>query len=286
LFGGLHRSGPWQQYDLVGHDHARPDAELMQGAFEMRKLLTSLFLFLSVATVPVAGVATTVSPVVLDLQTNGRRVVSNISVTNTSAGPMTMEIAVTPLKPIPTGFEPAGPADSDEDMLVTPPSALIAAGKTQTFRVQWVGDPEMTRSKHYYVGVNQLPVKLPEGQSAVQIVYNFNVLVSVSSPDQKPQLAITAVAPATVDGKTVAAVTVHNGGTAHDYISQHRLKITETSASGVELASKAISGSEFQQLVGYGLVASGQTRTVDVPLDGPVPAGARLSAVFTNERAQ
>lgn len=286
LFGRLHRSSPRQQYHLVGHDYTRPDPELMQGAFEMKKLLTSLFAFLFAVMVPVASVATTVSPVVLDLQTSGRRVVSNISVTNTSAGPMTMEITVTPLKPIPTGFAPAGPPDSDEDMLVTPPSALIPAGKTQTFRVQWVGDPEMTQSKHYYVGVNQLPVKLPEGQSAVQIVYNFNVLVSVSSPDQKPQLAITSVAPATVDGKVVAAVTVHNGGTAHDYISQHKLKITETNASGVELASKTISGSEFQQLVGYGIVASGQTRTVDVPLEGPIPAGARLSAVFTDERAQ
>ena len=43
--------------------------------------------------------ATTVSPVVIDLQTSGRGVVSNISVTNTSAGPMTMEISVIPLKP-------------------------------------------------------------------------------------------------------------------------------------------------------------------------------------------
>lgn len=251
----------------------------------MKKLLRGLFLFLFAATAPVAGIATTVSPVVLDLQTTGRGVVSNISVTNTSAGPMTMEIAVTPLRPTATGFEPAGAPDSDEDLLVTPPSSLIPAGKTQTFRVQWVGDPEMTRSKHYYVGVNQLPVKLPEGQSAVQIVYNFNVLVSVSSPDQKPQLAITSIAPETVDGKPVAAITIRNSGTAHDYISQHKLKITETSAAGAQVGSKTISGSEFQRLVGYGLVATGQSRTVDVPLDGPIPAGATLAAVL-DERAQ
>ena len=252
----------------------------------MKNLLRGLSVLLFAGAIPVAAVATTVSPVVLDLQTTGRRVVSNISVTNTSAGPMTMEIVVTPLKPTESGFVPAGSPDSDEDLLVTPPSALIPAGKTQTFRVQWLGDPEITQSKHYYVAVNQLPVKLPEGQSAVQIVYNFNVLVSVSSADQKAQLAITSVAPATVGGKSVAAITVHNGGTAHDYISQHRLRISETSADGVELASKTISGSEFQQLVGYGLVATGQTRTLDVPLDGPVPAGVRLSAVLTDERAK
>jgi fimbrial chaperone protein len=253
----------------------------------MNNLLQSPFAFLLAAAVPAAGLATTVSPVVLDLQTAGRGVVSNISVTNTAAVPMTMEITVTPLKPTTSGFQPsAGAPESDDDLLATPPSALIPPGKTQTFRVQWLGDPEITQSKHYYVGIDQLPEKLPEGQSAVQIVYNFNVLVSVSSPDQKPQLAITSVAPATVDGRTVAAITVHNGGTAHAYISQHKLKITETSAAGAELESKTISGSEFQQLVGYGLVATGQTRTVNVPLEGPVPAGARLSAVLTDERAQ
>lgn len=238
------------------------------------------------AFLPTHALATTVSPVVLDLQTNGRGVVANISVTNTSAGPMTMEVSVVALKATATGFEPAGAPDSDQDLLVTPPSALIPAGKTQTFRVQWLGDPEITQSKHYYVGINQLPVKLPEGQSAVQIVYNFNVLVSVSSPDQKPQITITSVTPATVDGKPVAAIAVRNSGTAHGYVSQHTLKITETSASGAELASKTISGSQFQQLVGYGLVATGQTRTVNVPLDAPLPAGAKLSAVFTDEHAQ
>lgn len=249
----------------------------------LTKLIAALALASAVA-MPTVALATTVSPVILDLETTGRGVVANISVTNTSAGPMTMEIGVVPLKATDTGFQPAGAPDSDEDLLVTPPSSLIAPGRTQTFRVQWVGDPELTQSKHYYVGINQLPVKLPEGQSAVQIVYNFNVLVSVSSPDQKPQLAITSVAPATTEGKPFAAITVRNSGSAHGYVSAHTLKIVETSAAGAEIASKTISGSQFQQLVGYGLVASGQTRTIDVPLDGPVPAGAKLSAVFTDER--
>lgn len=231
------------------------------------------------------ALATTVSPVMIDLQSNGRGVVANISVNNTGASALPIEIQVIPLTPTATGLQP-GKADTDEDLLVTPPSVLIPAGKTQTFRVQWLGDPELTSSKHYYVSINQLPVKLPEGESAVQVVYNFQVLVSVSSPDKKPQLTITSVGQATANGKPALAVTVHNGGEAHGYISQHRLKITATDASGGEIFSKTISGAEFQQLVGYGLVATGQTRTVDVPLDKAAPAGAKLSAVLMDERAQ
>lgn len=253
----------------------------------MLKIIRSLLAFLLALTVPAVAAATTVSPVVIDLQTNGRGVVANIAVTNNGAGPLTMEIVTTPLKATATGFEPVKGANADEDLLVTPPSSLIPAGKTQTFRVQWVGDPEITQSRHYYVSVNQLPVKMPEGQSAVQIVYNFNVLVSVSSPNQKPQINIVSVTPATAaDGKPIAAITVQNSGQAHGYISQHRIKLTETSATGGELLSETISGSDFERLVGYGLVASGQTRTVNVPLDKAPPPGAKLSAVLTDERAQ
>lgn len=234
---------------------------------------------------PAAARATTVSPVMIDLQSSGRGVVANVSVNNTGATTLPIEINVIPLTANAGGLA-SGKADTDEDLLVTPPSVLIPAGKTQSFRVQWVGDPELKASKHYYVSINQLPVKLPEGQSAVQVVYNFQVLVSVSAPDRKPQLAITSVAGGTANGKPAAAVTVQNTGQAHGYISQHRLKITETSAAGTEILSKTISGAEFQQIVGYGLVASGQTRTVQVPLDKPAPPGARFSAMLMDERAQ
>jgi len=80
-------------------------------------------------------------------------------------------------------------------------------------------------------------------------------------------------------------VVVENSGQAHGYISQHRLKLSETNATGAEVFTKTISGAEFQQLVGYGLVASGQTRAVTVPVDG-VPKGGKLSAVLLDERAQ
>ena len=228
--------------------------------------------------------ATTVTPVMIDLQSTGRGVVSNISVANTGASPLPIEINETALDPTPSGLKPG--KGSTDDLLVVPPSALIPPGQTQTFRVQWVGDPDLAQSKHYYVGIDQLPVKLPEGQSAVQIVYNFQVLVSVSSPDKKPVLTIQSAQPESIGGKPVVAVTVANTGQAHGYISQHRIKITETDASGAELLSKTISGAEFQQLVGYGLVASGQTRIVDIPVDKAAPAGAHATAVLMDERAQ
>ena len=228
--------------------------------------------------------ATTVSPVMVDLQTAGRGVVANISVNNTGAAPLPVEIVVTPLRATAAGFAPA--TGDVDDLLVVPPTALIPAGQTQTFRVQWIGDPNLTDSKHYYIGVNQVPVKLPEGTSAVQVVYNFQVLTSVASPGEHPDLVLHSAAPvAGADGKVAAVISVENKGGAHGYLSQHRLRISETDKAGKEIFSRTISGSEFQQLIGYGLIASHSTRSVTLPLDLPSPNGA-VTALLLDQQAQ
>ncbi|MCW1401907.1 fimbria/pilus periplasmic chaperone [Novosphingobium sp. MW5] len=228
---------------------------------------------------PIAAQATTVSPVMVDLQSSGRRVVANVSVNNTGANSLPVEIVVTKLKANATGFEQT--KDNAEDLLVVPPMALIAPGQTQTFRVQWIGDPDIAESNHYYVGINQVPVKLPEGKSAVQVVYNFQVLTSVSSPQRKPSLVVKSAMPAkTSEGKPAASVTIENSGAAHDYLSQHRIRITQTDANGQQVFEKTMNGSEFQQAIGYGLVASHSTRTVLIPMPLPSETGAVSAALL------
>ena len=113
---------------------------------KLRKAFSSLALAgssLALLTAPVAAQATTVSPVMIDLQSSGRGVVSNVSVTNTGAASLPIEITETALDAGPSGLKPAKDSSSvGDDLLVTPPSALIPPGQTQTFRVQWIGDPK------------------------------------------------------------------------------------------------------------------------------------------------
>ena len=227
--------------------------------------------------------ATTVSPVVLDLQSSGRGVAATVSVTNTADKPLTMEIATKELDPTSTGLSLTD--RGTDDLLVVPPTALIPAGKTQTFRVQWIGDPAPTVSKHYYVGINQLPVKLPEGESAVQIVYNFNVLVSVGSANGKSALTLQSAAITEKDGKPAPSITVRNSGTTYGYLSQRSVRIVEKDASGKELFNRTLSGKDFEQLVGYGLIATGQTRTMVLPIELPSRTGT-LSATLLDEHGQ
>jgi len=224
-----------------------------------------------------AAQAATVSPMVVDLQTSGRNVVANVTVSNTSDKPLTIEAVPQALQPTETGFAPSD--GNTEDLLVMPPTALIAPGRTQTFRVQWIGDPAAMSSSHFYVGMNQLPVKLPEGQSAVQVVYNFNVLVNVGPANGKAELKVVDSKIVSQEGKNYPSVAVTNSGSTYGYISQKGLKLTQTDQSGKEVFSKSLSGAEVEQLVGYGIVAVNQTRTMVVPVSLPDANGTVTASI-------
>ena len=228
---------------------------------------------------PKPSSAMTVQPVVLDLQTSGRGMSQVITVQNTFATALPVEIRIESLDVDGDGFH--GTGKDPGDLLVFPPQALIQPGQTQTFRVQWVGNPNIASSKHYYVTVAQLPVQLPQGQSAIQILYNFQVLVSASPAGARSNLQIAgAEFGKNADGKPIPVVVVKNESGAHGYLSRGRLEITETDASGKQVFDKVFPGPELQQVVGFGLVASGQTRRIAVPVVLPVEGG-KLEARFT-----
>ena len=159
--------------------------------------------------------------------------------------------------------------------MIFPPQTIIEPGQTQTFRVQYVGDPELAKSKHYYVTVAQLPVKLPEGQSAIQILYNFQVLVSVTPSGLKPQITVQgAEIGKNAAGKPVPVLTVGNTSNAHGYLANGRLRVVQKDATGKQTFSKSMSGSEIQQSMGFGLIGGGQVRKVTVPIELPSAEGS------------
>ena len=226
--------------------------------------------------------AMTVQPVVIDLQTSGRSMSQVVTVENTFANPLPVELTIQELELTADGVKQTG--KDNGDLLVFPPQALIAPGQTQTFRVQYVGDPDLKRSRHYYITVAQLPVKLPQGQSAIQILYNFQVLASVEPQGLKPAIAVTS---ATIGhdakGKPVPLLTVENPSGAHGYLANGHLRIVEKDASGKEVFRRTLSGAEIQQTMGFGLIGGNQTRKVTVPVELPQDGGS-IDASFSADR--
>ncbi len=232
----------------------------------------ALTMFCAAITPYHAAYAMTVQPVVIDLQAAGRQMSQVITVKNTFATPLPVELTIQELDLTTEGVNQTG--RDPGDLLVFPPQAIIAPGQTQTFRVQYVGDPALAKSKHYYVTVAQLPIKLPEGQSAIQILYNFQVLISVGPLGVKPKITVqSAEVAAGPDGKLFAMVTVINESPAHGYLSNGNLRVVEKNQAGAQVFSKTLSGAEIQQTMGFGLIGGGQTRRVAVPVELPSADG-------------
>ena len=229
-----------------------------------------------------AACAMTVQPVVIDLQTSGRSMSQVVTVENTFANPLPVELTVQELELTADGVKQTG--KDNGDLLVFPPQALIAPGQTQTFRVQYVGDPDLKRSRHYYITVAQLPVKLPQGQSAIQILYNFQVLVSVEPQGLKPAITVlSATIGHDAKGKPVPLLTVDNASGAHGYLANGHLRIIEKDAAGKEVFRKTLSGAEIQQTMGFGLIGGNQTRKVTVPVALPQDGGS-IDVSFSADR--
>lgn len=230
--------------------------------------------------VPVIGLkAQTVKPLVVDLATTGRGMSQIISVENTSAAPLPVELTVQELiiesnETILTGTDPG-------EVIVFPPQATIQPGQTQSFRLQYVGDPALARSKHYYVTVAQVPVAGRAGVSGVQVVFNFQVLASVGPRGARPALRVqSAEIGEDESGNPASIVTMSNESTTYGYLSRGRLRVIGRDAAGREVFRKTYSGPELGQMVGMGLIGSGQQRQFILP--GALPPEARsIEARFT-----
>lgn len=216
----------------------------------------------------VAHAAMTVQPVILDLRMAGRQMGGQIRVENTGTSPLPVEIRLVEADLLPDTVKASTRVTSD--LVAFPAQAIIPAGATQSFRVQYVGDPESDRSRHYYAEVAQLPVEVPGGQSTIQVLYNFQAMVNVASVVAgNPELTLEKseiVRPA-ADKPARIAFTVRNTGKNYGYISNGSLTFVHRDATGKELLKRTLNGSDIQQMIGFGLVGPDTSRTFVAPID-------------------
>jgi fimbrial chaperone protein len=222
------------------------------------------------ALVATAVYAMTVTPVIVDLTTSGSRMSQVVTIENKYAKPVTLEILTQEAEYTDEGVR--GTGKQTEDLLVFPPQAQIAPGGTQAVRIQYVGDPDIAQSKHYFVTVAQLPVKMPEGQSGVQLLYNFQIVTGVAMSGKKPNISVASA-------ESILLV-LKNDSDTYGYLSNGSLRITQKNAAGEEIYKKTMTADEIAQEIGFGLIGAGQTRRLKTALILPEMGGS-IEAVFT-----
>ncbi len=219
-----------------------------------------------------AASAMTVEPLLLDLASSGKAAQQTFKVDNNGAAPLPIEIEVSRVEFGPNGEQTTQKAG--QEFLIYPPQAIIPSGATQVFRVQWIGEPDLAKSRSYRFNVSQIPVKLPKEQSGVQIVMTFGVTVNVAPPQGKSDIQVLSAAPVIgKDGKRFAALTVRNPGSKHAYLRQ---SVIDLSGGGW---SAQMTPAALGQQVGLGIVQPGKQRRFILPIEVPASVSAIKATV-------
>jgi P pilus assembly chaperone PapD len=229
----------------------------------------AIALILSLASLQ-SALALAVSPLVIDMSTGGRDGRATFTVTNDQKTSVPVEIEIFRLELGVDGEKKRTPAD--DDFVVFPPQAILKAGASQIFRLQWAGDPELSKSNSYLVSVNQTPVKLPQDASGVQIVFNFSVIVNVAPPASQAKLEALRVDVRQDKTQTPRpAILVRNMGSRHAYLGEASLTLSAGNWK------RTITAPEMRQFIGVGLVQPGAQRRFVLPVDLP-PGASVVSA--------
>lgn len=137
-------------------------------------VLIGLFLLSGVPTVS----AYELFPMSLILEEQGRQSHGVFRIRNTTPRPLTIEVSAAK-RVFQDGYYD-DLVDADEDFMLMPPQAYIEPGRSQVFRVRYLGNEQLTQAVGYRIRFHQLPVDLaPITGTGVHFLLNINAPVYV-----------------------------------------------------------------------------------------------------------
>jgi P pilus assembly chaperone PapD len=209
--------------------------------------------------------ALSVAPLVLELSSGSANRSAQFLVENDSASSKPVEVAVYEVEVAENGEQRRRPASSD--FLIFPATRLLAPHSRQLFKVQWVGNP-LPKSKTFIFALNELPVKMPEQKSGVQVIFNFDIIANVAPPSGTHTLDVVSSGLVNQNGHRYPSLLLSNTGNAHAKLSDAVVTFR------VGAWSRTLTPGELQSLLGAALVQPGRRRNFVIPVDVPAQASA------------
>jgi P pilus assembly chaperone PapD len=197
--------------------------------------------------------AMSVTPLSVELTSSGASNKATLRVHNNAAAPIPVEFQITRITIDEKGATRSEPAP--DQFVIFPPQKAIPPGATQSFRVQWLGTPNLKQSETYIISVNQLPVDLGASKSGVQMVYNFSVIVNVAPMNAKSAVELVS-ADIVTDKNNVRRprIRVKNSGNRHALLSDGSILLSGGGWPAV------IGSPDLRAAIGLGLIQPGKTR--------------------------
>lgn len=214
-----------------------------------------------------------VTPIVLDALSIGPRSSAQITVTNPNPTNLPLEITIEEVT-----MDEKGAAkdrrDASADFVILPPQATLNAGQARVFTLQYIGEADLAESRYFEWSVDQVPVTLPEGQNAVQIVYAISGILCVAPATGKSDVSVVgATIETTKDGKFQPMLSMRNAGNAHAFLSRGVLRLSLRDKAGKITWRQTLRAQEIEQIMGVGVLPALRTRDVIVPVDLPSADG-------------
>lgn len=237
----------------------------------MFRMLLFVWGAIALALPPVAAHAARVSPMIVEIKPFGPGSVARIELSNPGQTEFPVEVQMFRGVISEAGELELTPAD--EQFLVFPPQRVVPAQSQQVFRVQYIGEGELTASDIYYMQIRQIPVEIAPDQSQVQVVVNFNVLVNVIPDGATPQPVVESVRPVVRQDVPGVEVRMVNRGTRYFTAGTNPWRVSGTAEDGSALDLR-LPPEDVSKLIGVGVVAPGRARLFFFPTGKPLVDGS------------
>ena len=243
----------------------------------MTKILAPLWLA-TLAVLPFAPApaeAFKLTPIEMTFEPAGRGATRTFQITNAHDQPIAVEIRLSARKMTLSGEDRL--SDAEDSFAVFPAQAIVLPGKSQSVRVQWLGDPAPERELAFRLVAEQLPIELTRETSdgaRLKLLVRYIASLYIAPRGVAADVVLeSAVRTTAADGTARLAVVLHNRGTAHSLLRGLTLTATGQTRGG-GAASVALTAEQLHGMIGQNLLA-GHRREFLLPWparlgDGPV----------------
>lgn len=170
---------------------------------------------LLISTISPGVIAIIITPTVLDMEIQSGRM-AQVVVTNNSTQQIPLEISVKKLEFLSNG-EFVTRDNNEDNLVIFPPAAMVKPGKSQVFRLQWIGSKKLPQSESYFVRFSQPPLASANTDtSGISVQMHYNALIHVFSQNQAAEITLV------VDEDGTAVIT--NSGDRFSYLSLIRFE--------------------------------------------------------------
>ncbi len=230
---------------------------------------------LAILFAPAPAAAFKLTPIEMVFAPSGRGATRTFQITNANKQPIAIELRIAKRKMKLSGEDEL--SDAEDSFVVFPAQVIVAPGKSQTVRVQWLGNPSPARELPFRLFAEQLPIDLdkkPQNGARIRLLVRYVASLYVAPKGAKAEMVLVSAGKKTLSGgKARLSVVLHNRGTAHAILRHLSLTAKGRSRGGKEISVK-LTAAQLDGMIGQNVLA-GARREFRLPwpaklADGPV----------------